>query len=88
MNAVRIELSPKQATELEPLLHEAYAGGGTVFAQLQRGRFPNHETFVVSCHFIPPESSRRLRAFLSKEAAHSLLSGGNENPTAGAQTDF
>jgi len=66
---VKITLNPEQAAQLEPLTRRAYATGGTVFAQVQRAAFPNHETFVVSCHFIPPSSSKRLRAFLTKEAA-------------------
>jgi len=66
----RITLTAAQAAQLEPLTRRAYATGGTVFAQVQQAAFPNHETFVVSCHYIPPESSKRLRAFLTKEASH------------------
>ena len=64
----KITLTTAQAEQLEPLTKQAYATGGTVFSQVQRAAFPNHETFVVSCHYIPPESSKRLRAFLTKEA--------------------
>jgi hypothetical protein len=64
----RIVLTSEQAAEMEPLLHEAYQAGGSVFAQVQRAAFPDRQTVIVSCHFIPPESSKRLRAFLTKEA--------------------
>jgi hypothetical protein len=64
----RIILTATQADQLEPLIRDAYRVGGTIFAQIQRATFPNHETFVVSCHLIPSESSKRLRAFLDKEA--------------------
>ncbi len=64
----RITFTAAQAAQLEPLMREAYATGGTVFAQVKWATFPNHETLVVSCHFIPAESSKRIRAFLTKEA--------------------
>ena len=65
---VKITLTPEQAAHLEPLMQRAYAQGGTVFAQVRRGQYPDHKTATVSCHIIPPESSRRLRTWLIKEA--------------------
>ena len=65
----RILLTADQAAQLAPLMHEAYQGGGTVFAQVQRAAFPKQENLVVFCHYIPAKSSKRLRAFLTKEAA-------------------
>ena len=85
----RIELTAEQSIELFPLLSNAYAGCGAVFAQIRRGKFPDHERVFVDCHRLDAETAKRLRAFLDKEAARRisppLPSPIRKAPTLGVQ---
>ena len=65
----RITLTGEQAGTLEPLMQRAYAEGGTVFCQCRRLAFPDNDKLAITCHMVPAESSRRLKAWLDKEAA-------------------
>ncbi len=64
----QIILTGEQLAQIEPMLRDAYMTGGTVFCQCRRLAFPDNDKLAVTCRLIPHESSKRLRAFLTKEA--------------------
>ena len=71
LNMKRIILTPEQAAELAPILKRAYQSGSTIFCQIQRGTWPEQGSVFVNCHEIPSAVSKRLKAWLAKEAVHT-----------------
>ena len=65
---MKITLTNEQAAGLLPMIRKAYVGGGTVFCQAMREPWPNNSAVAIECHYLPDATSRRLRAFLDKEA--------------------